>query len=498
MTTTTTGTMGTIRIFVSGVQKELKAERSAVRDFVRTDPLLSRYFGIFLFEDLPALDHRPDEVYLKEVDESAIYLGIFGNEYGLENKQGISPTEAEFNRATEKGKYRVILVKGDDDSRRHPKMGKLLLAATPHVLRRRFTDADSLKKELFAALVQYLCEKKILPSTPFDATACSGATLHDISDEKIAWFIPVARKERNFPLGEGTPTDQVLKHLDLLDENLPTNAAILLFGRKPQKFFPAAEIKCIHYHGTDVVKPIPSYQIFTGTLFDQVDQAADFVLSKLNRIVPPRDTAPASDTRYEIPKEVIHEAIVNAVAHRDYTSDASVQVSVFSDRIEVMNPGSLPPDLSFEDLKVKHNSRPRNHRIATPLYLTHYIEKIGYGTLQMIAGCKEAGLPEPDFSQSGGEFIVTLWRDWLTDAVMAEMGLSERQMAIIRFVKEKGRVTSSDYKALVTISRQTAFRDLNDLVRKGILKKTGVTGKGTYYTLCKGLRKVPYDSETGV
>ena len=166
----------------------------------------------------------------------------------------------------------------------------------------------------------------------------------------------------------------------IYDRNFPkpTNAAILLFGVKPQKFMSTAEIKCMHYHGTVVAKPIPSHQIFTGTLFDQPDQATDFILSKINRIVPPRDSAPVSETRYEIPKEVIQEAVVNAVAHRDYTSAASVQVSVFSDRIEVQNPGCLPPDLTFEDLKIRHSSRPRNHRIALPLYLTHYIEKIGY------------------------------------------------------------------------------------------------------------------------
>lgn len=494
MMTTTNRTMATIGIFVSGVQKELKTERLAVRDFVKTDPLLSRYFGIFLFEDLPALDRRPDELYLKEVDGCSIYLGIFGNEYRSENEQGISPTELEFNRATEKSKYRLILVKGDDDSKRHPKMQNLLLKATPHVVRRRFTSIDNLKKELFAALVQYLCDKKILPSTPFDESACSGATLEDISDEKIAWFIPVARKERNFPLIVGTPTDRVLKHLDLLQGTQPTNAAVLLFGIKPQKFLPTAEIKCMHYHGTVVVKPIPSHQIFTGTLFDQVDQAADFVLSKLNRMVPPRDTAPVSETKYEIPKEVIHEAIVNGVAHRDYTSDASVQVNVFSDRIEVRNPGELPPDLTFENLKVEHNSRPRNHRIALPLYLTHYIEKVGYGTLQMIAGCKEAGLPEPDFTQSGGEFVVTLWRDWLTDAVMAELNLTDRQKKAIKFVKEKVRITSTDYQEINLVSRQTAYRDLTDLVKIGILTKKGDTGKGTYYVLAKRHIDVKYDS----
>jgi predicted HTH transcriptional regulator len=490
MMTASSRTLTPITIFVSGVQKELKEERAAIRDYVKTDPLLRRYFEIFLFEDLPALDRKPDELYLNEVDGCSIYLGIFGTEYDSQNERGISPTELEFDRATEKSKYRLILVKGQDDSMRHPKMQNLIKRATPHVVRRRFTNTDELKKELFAALVQFLCDKKIISSTPFDESTCAGATLKDISDEKIAWFIPVAKKERNFPLSPGIPTEQVLKHLDLQEGSQPTNAAILLFGVKPQKFMPTAEIKCMHYHGTVVAKPIPSHQIFTGTLFDQVDQATDFILSKINRHVPPRDSAPVSETRYEIPKEVIQEAVVNAVAHRDYTSDASVQASVFSDRIEVRNPGSLPHDLTFDDLKIKHSSRPRNHRIALPLYLTHYIEKIGYGTLQMIAGCRSAGLPEPEFAQSGGEFVVTIWRDWLTDAVLGEMGLSERQKKAVRFVKEKGRITNTEYQKVAKIQKREASRDLKELVDKGVFEKPGSpTGKGTFYILCKGVRK---------
>lgn len=491
MTTTTSRKITTIGIFVSSVQKELNEERNVVRDYIKTDPLLKIYFETFLFEYVPAVDREPEELYLSEVDGCSIYLGIFGNEYGPENKQGISPVELEFERATEKSKHRLIFLKGKDDKKRHPKMQSLISRATPHVVRRRFSTIDELKQELYAALVQFLCDSKIISCTPFDESACPGATLADISDEKVAWFIPVAKKERGFPLKAGTPTEQVLKHLDLLEGDKPTNAAILLFGTRPQKFMPASEIKCMHYHGTVIAKPIPSHQIFTGSLFDQADQATDFILSKINRIVPPRDSAPVSETRYEIPKEVIQEAVVNAVAHRDYTSAASVQVSVFSDRIEVRNPGSLPPDLTFEDLKIKHSSRPRNHRIALPLYLTHYIEKIGYGTIQMTTGCREAGLPEPEFAQSGGEFVVTLWRDWLTDAVLAEFGLNERQMRAIQFVKEKGRINNTEYQDLVKISMRNASRDLTELVKNGIFEKRGIHGKGVHYVLGKRARKAP-------
>lgn len=482
-------------IFVSGVQKELAEERAAVRDFVHGNSLLSMFFKVFLFEDLPATDRKPDEMYLDEVDRCSVYVGIFGNQYGMENKLGLSPTEREFDLATEKCKYRIVFVKENDDAIRHSKIKNLIDKAESQVIRRRFTDTSNLTTQLYDALVKYLSDSGKIQNLPFDESECPGASLNDISAEKISWFLPRARKERKFSVREGSTKESVLEHLNLLSGTRPTYSAILLFGENPQKFLSQAKVKCLHFHGTTIEKPVPSYQMYNGTIFEQADQAVDFVLSKLNRRVPPRDKGPISDTDYEIPKPAINEAVINALAHRDYTSAASVQVMIFVDRVEVWNPGCLPPDLTPERLREEHPSLPKNPRIADPLYLVHYIEEAGTGTLDMIDFCRKAGLPEPSFEQRGGQFVVTIWRDWLTDEIMAELGVTTRQKIAIQLVKDTGRVNSTDYSNLAHISRQTAFRDLSVLAHKGILEKKGVTGKGTYYSLCKGLRKVTYDSE---
>jgi hypothetical protein len=473
----------TIGIFVSSVQKELSDERRSIREFIHNDPLLNHFFHVFLFEDLPAVDHRPDEVYLDEVKNCTIYLGIFGDQYGSEDREGLSPTEREFNLATERCKYRIILVKGNGDSGKHAKMSALVQKAAGQVVRRRFTDISDLQTQVYAALVQYLSEAGLLRHKPFDESRCEGVSIDDISPEKVAWFLSVAKEERKFPLRKGTTPEAMLSHLNLLDGTQPTNAAVLLFGKNPQRFFPASEIKCLSFRGKVVEKPIPSYQIYTGTIFDQVDHAADFVLSKLNRLVPPRGETPVSDTGYEIPKPAIHEALVNAVAHRDYTSRAAVQVMVFVDRVEVWNPGALPPDLTPESLKAEHPSIPRNPLIAHPLYLTHYIEKAGTGTLDMITYCKAAGLPEPFFEQRGGQFVVTIGRDWLTDAAMTELGLSERQKKGVRFVKENGRITNTEYQKEAEVQKRESSRDLAELVEKEVFVKKGIHGKGVHYAL---------------
>ena len=275
--------MAIASVFISSVQKELQAERQAIKAFVEGDPLLRRYFTAFVFEDLPASDRRADDVYLDEVDRCAVYVGIFGQE--------------------------------------------------------------------------------------------------------------------------------------------------------------------------------------------------------INRRVGTRALGPEAPVTYELPGEAVGEAIVNAVAHRDYASNASVQVMLFSDRLEVWNPGELPPPLTVEKLRLPHASLPRNPLLADPLFLTRYVEKAGSGILDMIPLCQQAGLPEPEFRQDGGMFVQTLARDWLTEALMDEMGLNERQRNAVVFVRRQGRITSREYQELTGTPARTASRDLDGLTAKGILRKVGRRGPSTHYVL---------------
>ena len=135
----------------------------------------------------------------------------------------------------------------------------------------------------------------------------------------------------------------------------------------------------------------------------------DFVLSKINRSIGTRAESVRAPTTYEIPKEVVSEAVVNAVVHRDYADNASVQVMLFADRLEIRNPGRLPPPLTLEKLRTAHSSVPANPLLAESLYLAEYIERMGTGTLDMIRQCADAGLPEPEFAIADG-FVATIRR----------------------------------------------------------------------------------------
>ena len=118
----------------------------------------------------------------------------------------------------------------------------------------------------------------------------------------------------------------------------------------------------------------------------------------------------AAPTRSEFPRDAIREAIVNAVCHRDYTSNACVQVMLFRDRLEIINPGPLPRGITVEDLYRTHDSIPRNSLIARAMSWTSYVEKSGSGTGEILDKCVEYGLARPEFDPTTGFFKTIIWR----------------------------------------------------------------------------------------
>ena len=268
-----------------------------------------------------------------------------------------------------------------------------------------------MSKPRFAEAPRKLANERraIRRDVSFDAAPCPKASLADLNTELMAAFVARARSVRGFPLSAEVAPVALLTHLDLLNEGRPTNAAVLLFGRKPQRFLKSAVVKCAHFQGTEITKPIPSYQRYAGTVFELIDHAVDFVIPSINPTAGVRKQRTAAPEAYKIPSEVVRESIVNAVAHRDYTSDACVHVMLFADRLEVWNPGTLLPPLTLERLGRPHESVPRNRLLAHSLYLARYTERMGTGTRDMIMGCRGVGLPLPQFVLKDG-FMVTIWR----------------------------------------------------------------------------------------
>ena len=203
------------------------------------------------------------------------------------------------------------------------------------------------------------------------------------------------------------------------------------------------------------------------------------MLSKINYAVGTREKGTQVPTAYEIPPQVIEEAIVNAVAHRDYDSTGSVQVMLFADRLEIRNPGHLPPSLSIESLSLDHSSFPFNPLIAESLYLAKYIERMGTGIQDMIQHCLDAGLPSPEFKIVDA-FVITIWRN--RESAFEKVGgaiggaiLTDRQDEIINLMKENPRISFKKISKILIINESAVSKHIDSLKRLNVIERIGGT-----------------------
>jgi len=312
----------------------------------------------------------------------------------------------------------------------------------------------------------------------WDSEICERASLKDIDEEKGRWFLRKAKVERDLDVDENTPVEEALERLELLKNEKLTNAAVLLFGKNPQKFFLQAETRCARFKGTKPLEFV-DMKVFQGSIIDQVEKSLSFVLEH----IPMRiyiTGKPEREEKYEYPPDAIREAIINAICHRDYEIQSNVQIRIFDDRTEVWGCGPLPEPLTPEDLKKKHISILRNPLIGKCFFLIKFIEEWGTGTNRIIEECKKHGLPEPLFEEVTGSLVVTFRKYKISEEIMK--GLSERQRIIVEYLKEHGKISRSECMKLLNTSKDTAFREFLTLQKKDILMRHG-RGKNVYYTL---------------
>ena len=402
--------MSKYKVFISSVQSEFSHERQLVFDFIRNDELMGQYFEPFIFEQIAAQDVNPYQLYVDEASSCQVYLLLIGKKYGNILPEGISPTEKEYQVAGEGNAWRVAFISDLDGGQREEAEERFFRKVQNELSYRVFSNPSVLVSLVKQSLYAYLKYKGVIQTLSFDEQTRDDASMADIDAKKIKDFLHQARQKRGFPLAEDSDPMTVLKHLRLLRQDKPSNGALLMFANDPQYFFPSAVVKCAWFLGTETVKPIEDYKTFEGGVAEQISQATSWVMSKLSVRFGQRNVEAQNEVEYEIPRSVIFETIVNAVAHRDYNSTGSVQISVFRNRIVVRNPGTLPIELTKADLMKEHGSYPHNPYLAEVLYQTGYIEKYGTGITENIRKMQEARLLAPEIDLSA-EFITTIWRD---------------------------------------------------------------------------------------
>lgn len=310
----------------------------------------------------------------------------------------------------------------------------------------------------------------------WDGYAEEKASIDDIDIEPVERFKEIATKRLPF-VTEEKDNLKLLQKLDLLENGKLKRAAILLFGKNPKRFYTSAFIKVGKFlTDTNIV----ASDDVEGNLFNQVEKAIELLRAKY-LISEIRFVGIYRKEELEYPEEALREAIINAIIHRDYIG-AHTQLKIYPDKLILWNEGTLPNDIKIADLKKSHPSRPRNELLADVFFKAGLIEAWGRGTIKITSECKKAGLPEPEFKEEFGGFSVCFYKDIYTEENLRKMGLNERQIKAVIYVKEKGRITNKGYRDIAALSDEGARIDLSELVKKDVFQKKG-GGRNTYYVL---------------
>lgn len=327
----------------------------------------------------------------------------------------------------------------------------------------------------------------------WDAGPAEGRSLADLNAGAVRRFLTAARRERRLDVDPDTAVENALDKLDLRRGDELTRAAVLLFGREPQRFLRESATQAARFKGNQPLHFL-DMKVIEGTLVDQREAIMDFICRHISMEAEIKGMDRVET--WEYPLEALREALTNALCHRDYRDPGNIQIRIFDDSLEVWSPGLLPPELSLDDLRRTHRSIPRNRLVANAFFLLGFIEHWGAGTLRMIDLCRDAGLPDPEYEEISGAFVVRFRRSKLTREYLRELGLNDRQVAAVGYIRSRGTMTKREYVRLTHASARTATAELSQLTGTGILVREG-SGRSTLYRLSRPQRDQAGNAEPG-
>lgn len=314
----------------------------------------------------------------------------------------------------------------------------------------------------------------------WDQSTIADATVaEDIDPALVRRFLLAARSERRWEVPDETAVDRVLRQLGLMQDGKLTVAAVLLFGRNPQRLLTQAMVRCARFKGTTEVHFL-DMKVIQGDIVEQVGEVMSFI--KRNTRMAAEIKGLRREETWEYPLEGLREAVVNAICHRDYASSANVQIRIFDDRLEVWNPGDLPEGMTVDDLRRPHESKPRNKLIANAFFLIKYIEQFGTGIQRILDDCRAQQLPEPNFEVRGHTFRSVFTPREPGIAPEEDTGRTDRQNKALKYIRQHGRITRAKYEEIGGLPVHTAKRELARMVKAGLIVRRG-GGRSYWYEL---------------
>ncbi len=316
------------------------------------------------------------------------------------------------------------------------------------------------------------------PAYNFDKKPIETVDIKSLSETKIKNFLDKSAKRRKREYPKDQPLEKTMQNLGLVtsmaEDVYPTLAGYIIFASGvPQDIEPLSRyvVRCVSYTGKSSASKILDKADIVGPLDQQIEESLVFVLknirTKAKIVRSKREEYP------EYPELALREVIVNALVHRDYSNTGTyVQIAIFRNRIEISNPGTLPPGITVENLKESQFSR--NAVIARVMRDMDYMEEYGRGIDLIYSQMNKWGLVEPLFKNVANTFRVTLLGDDYLE-------LNERQLKFWHVLQDKNQLTATiAHKYFPRVSRGTINIDLRGMVKMGLIRMRG-SSSNSYY-----------------
>jgi ATP-dependent DNA helicase RecG len=289
-----------------------------------------------------------------------------------------------------------------------------------------------------------------------------------------------AKSKRVEPETMNESSELLLNHLHLTDNGQLKRAAALLFHNDPEKFITGAFVKIGYFENES---DLLFQNEIHGNLFEQVDTTIDLLLTKYLKA----NISYEGITRIETlpyPEDALREAIINAIAHKEYSSGTPVQIKVYRNRLSIWNDGQLPQGWSLENLRSPHPSKPNNPDLANCFFRAGLIESWGRGINKMITLCIESGIPEPEFKTDfGGIQIIfmALQKSVVkTTEKSIEKSIEKTEDKIIQLIRNNNRITINQLAKILNLTPGAINKQIASLKQKKLIQRDGPDKGGSW------------------
>lgn len=334
-----------------------------------------------------------------------------------------------------------------------------------------------------AATIHKLVEDRHRTPFRWERQPAAGFDIHDLDDGEIKRTISEIREHGRFKIPDTSDVSDTLYELGLMQSGALTNACAFLFGKNPSRNLPQARVRATVF-STDKGGDFIDDHVFEGHAFAMLNQLFEFVQRNVRTVAEFEPGQIQRTDRPEYPFMALREGLINALAHRDYSSfDGGMAVGIYPDRIEIWNSGTLPDGLTVGALKRPHPSLPPNPDVAHVFYLRRLIERIGRGTIKIVEDCKAAKLPTPSWKATKTGVTLTIFG---RQSAAAAAKLNRRQKQLLDQLAKGDQLLPGDYYRRMTgvVSQRQAQRDLSTLEAGGWLRQEG-DGPATVYVRTK-------------